>query len=366
MTRRQLLLHVGASKTGTSALQRGLFDSAPQLRAAGVGLPFVNRDGSLKAVLRPFGWRTAGGFCDDVDDRRLAGLEQRLRETEGDRVLLSNEDLCEMDETRIGRLVAIADAAGLDTRVVLSVRALTSVVPSEWQQFLKHRMTLDYPAFLDRLRERRGRWARHFWQRQDVAATVGRWAAEVGPDWVDVVVTPDRRADPDGLYRHFGELIGFDPAVMSWPADDVNASWGYVEAEVYRRVNLALGDRLRHYEQDYVPGLRTWLVRGALERGASERITVPPEAVAWLREVARTHVAAVRDAGVRVRGDLGALVPGDDVGHPLPDLPEDRIAAAAIKALADMAVMIRRERRRDEKGLTADRRRAAELERRRA
>ncbi|WP_340537549.1 hypothetical protein [Nocardioides sp. GXZ039] len=350
MARRDLILHIGASKTGTSALQRGLFDSAAQLAAVGVGLPYLSREESLRGILRPFGWRTAHGFAEPPDEERIARIGKRLRATRGDRLLVTNEDLCEAESELIERIVALADGAGLDTRVVLSVRLLTSVVPSEWQQFLKHRMTLDYPTFLDRLQARDGPWAEHFWQRQDVAATLERWGSVVGPDRLDVVVTPERAVDPDGLYRHFGDLIGFDPAVMSWPTDDINASWGYTEAEVYRRVNLALGNRLANYERDYVPGLRTWLIRGALKRGASARITVPPDAVDWLREVARGHVAMVRSAGIRVRGDLDSLVPPPDAGRPLPELRDDELAAAAVQALADFAVMQRRARRREEAG----------------
>ncbi|WP_134764542.1 hypothetical protein [Nocardioides sp. 1609] len=359
--RRDLILHIGASKTGTSALQRGLFDSAPQLEAAGIGLPYLSRDESLRGILRPFGWRTARGFAEPFDEARVARIGRRLRRTPGDRLLVTNEDLCEARVDRIQRFVDIADDAGLDTRVVLSVRVITSVVPSEWQQFLKHRMTLDYPTFLERLHTREGPWAEHFWQRQDVAATLQRWGSVVGTDRLDVVVTPDRATDPDGLYRHFGALLGFDPTVMSWPTDDINASWGYTEAEVYRRANAALGSRLPSYETDYVPGLRTWLVRGALKRGASARITVPPDAVAWLRDVAHGHVAAVRDVGIRAHGDLDALVPDADAGSPLPELRDDEIAEAAISTIADMAVMQLRARRREESGAAP--RRAADVRR---
>lgn len=345
MSQRPLFLHIGASKTGTSALQKGLFDSLPALADQGIGMPLTGRTDHVKSLLRPLGWVTAAGFTRDPDPAQLEKVLPRLRGSAGDRVLLTCEDLCEADPERIALLGGLFERAGLEPRVVLSVRALSSVVPSEWQQYLKHRLTLDYPTFLDRIRERRGRWAKHFWLRQDVEAICRRWADLVGTDGIDVVVTPHRSTDPDGLYRMFGETVGFDPARMTWPEKDVNASWGYVDAEVYRRVNVALGDRLPRYERHYQPAVRWPFVRGALPRGRG-RIPLPVEHLDWVTEVARSHVDYLRTSGVRVHGDLEGLVPGPASAAELPALDEAAVAEAAIETLANFSVnALKRERK---------------------
>ncbi len=345
MTSRPLYVHVGASKTGTSSLQRGLFGSVPALAEAGIGVPLGGRHAHVEKVLRPLGWRTAEGFVDPVDAAALGSLTTLLRRQAGDRLLMTCEDLCEADPARIEILHEVAADAGLEPRVVLTVRGLASVVPSEWQQFLKHRLTLDYPTFLERVRDRRGRWADHFWQRQDVAEICRRWSAVVGADRVDVIVTPPRSRDAAGLYRFFGDVVGFDPATMTWPERDVNASWGYVEAEVYRRLNLALGSRLRNYEGAYQPSVRWPLVKGVLPRGASTRIPLPPEHLPWVRDVAHEHVAWLQESGLRVHGDLPDLVPDDAAAAPLPELDEADVAQAAVDTLANFAVQRRREQR---------------------
>ncbi|QZY30048.1 hypothetical protein [Nocardioides coralli] len=338
MSPRPLYLHVGASKTGTSALQRGLFDSVAALAEQGVGMPLASRDDHVRRVLRPLGWVTAAGFTQDVRRERLAELGPLLASADGERLLLTCEDVCEADPERIAALVQVAEESGHEVRVVLSLRGLAAVIPSEWQQFLKHRMALDYPTFLRRLRERRGRWATHFWQRQDVPEICGRWAEAVGSDRLDVVVTPDRTHDPDGLYRTFGQVVGFDPAALSWPTRNVNASWGYVEAELYRRVNEALGrDRLPRYERDYQPGLRWPLVQGVLPRSASERIPLPTDQLEWVTEVAQGHVAWLRDSEIRVHGDLDRLVPTARDVADLPELDEAAVARAAVDTLANFA-----------------------------
>jgi hypothetical protein len=346
---RPLLLHIGASKTGTSSLQRGLFGSVPALAGQGVGVPLASRHAHVEQVLRPLGWRTAEGFVDDPEPGALKTLGRRLRKQDGDRLLMTCEDLCEADPTRIRTLHDVFADAGLEPRVVLTLRGLASVVPSEWQQFLKHRMRLDYPTFLERVRERRGRWAAHFWQRQDAVEICRRWADVVGQERLDVIVTPQRSRDPEGLYRLFGGVVGFDPATMSWPERDVNASWGYVEAEVYRRLNVALDGRLPHYERAYQPTVRWPLVKGVLPRGASTRIPLPPDHLPWVRETAEAQVAWLAGSGIRVHGDLSDLVPGDDAAAPLPALDEADVARAAVETLANFAVHTRkRDRQADD------------------
>ena len=218
-------------------------------------------------------------------------------------MLLTCEDLCEADPGRIGVLQDLFADAGFEPRVVITLRGLASTIPSEWQQFLKHRITLDYATFLERVRDRKGPWARHFWTRQDAVAMCERWSAVVGADQVDVIVTPPRSREPEGLYRMFGAVVGFDPAAMTWPERDVNASWGMVEAEVYRRLNVALGDRLPRYEHAYQPAVRWPLIKGVLPRGASARIPLPPEHLPWVVETAEEQARWLRESGIRVHGE---------------------------------------------------------------
>src|SRR5689334_11551957 len=94
MSTRPVFLHIGASKTGTSALQRGLFDSSAELEAQGLGMPLHGRPDHVDHLLRPLGWVTAAGFARKVDPDRLAELGTRVARTRGERLLLTCEDLC--------------------------------------------------------------------------------------------------------------------------------------------------------------------------------------------------------------------------------------------------------------------------------
>jgi hypothetical protein len=340
-TRRMLFLHIGLSKTGTSALQTGLRDSVAQLAEQGVGFPLGDRAVNNRRMLRPLGWRPARGFVRPVNPKALGRLCDSLRASDGERLLISNEDLCELDDERVRALVAALTDSGFDVQVVVSARNLAVVIPSEWQQFLKVRMTETYPEFLADLRARRGPWAELFWQRQDLGAVLERWSDVAGPAAVHAVATPDRRSDPDGLYRLFGSIVGFDPERVTWPDQDVNSSWGYTEAEVYRRLNLALGSRLSRRMSDYNAAVRIPLRRGVLPRKSSRRISLPPEDLPWVRAAADETLATIERLavlGLHFHGDTRMLVPTEQhVAEPVP--PSDaEIADAALGALANLAV----------------------------
>lgn len=341
VTTRPLYVHVGASKTGTSSLQRGLWNSEELLAGAGVGLPFVGRQPHVREVLRPLGWVMGSGFVEEPRPRKVRALAARLRDTPGDRLLMSNEDLCEMPADRVGILRELFADADLDLRVVLSARDWSLQLPSEWQQLLKHRLTDDYPSFLAAVRDRRGWGAEHFWLRQDAADICRRWGTGLDPGKVHVIAVPSRSEDEDGVFRLFGEVVGFPGLELNLPRNNVNASFGYTEAEVLRRLNVALGERLPDYRSDYVPAVRTPLAQGGvLARSASGRISLPPEHLPWVQAEGRRQLAELRAAGHALHGAVEGLVPGDDAGRELPPLDEAEIADAAVRSLATFAVKV--------------------------
>lgn len=338
MTRRPLFLHVGCSKTGTSALQLAMWNSVDALAAVGLGLPLVGRSANVRFLLRPLGWMAASGFADDIDRGGLDELATRLRETPGDRLLISNEDLAEADEHHVAAVMRVAEAADLDIRVIVTARDWAKQLPSEWQQLLKHRINTDYETFLERVRDREGIEGETFWRRQDLLGVCDRWAAGVDPAHVHLVPVPAATVDRDAVFRVFSELVGFDPASLVIDERNVNLSFGYVEAELLRRLNVALGTRLQDYEKDYMPAVRRVLVQRVMARGLKPRITLPPEHVSWVHEVTQQRLATVLERGYRVHGHRDLLVPDDAVVGPVPPVDEADLAAAAIKTLADFAV----------------------------
>jgi hypothetical protein len=338
-------MHVGCSKTGTSSLQAGLWMSVEALSAEGIGLPYVGRPAHVAGLLRPLGWQPVSGFAGDHRPNALAAVPATIRDTAGEVLLVSNEDLAEVRPEDVDAIAALCDEADVDVNLVLTVRDWAQQLPSDYQQFLKHRLADSYPDFLDDVRERRGTWADQFWRRQDPIDILDRWGRAVDASRTHVIVVPSYSQDPEGVFDLIGEVVGFPSAAVTRPKGSVNASFGIVESEVFRRVNAVLGDRLPDYKRDYTDAVRWPFAHGVLARSASPKLTLPPDHLGWVQDVARRTVATVRDRGYPVHGDLDALVPDEASARPLPPYDEAAVAEASITALANYAASGARRKR---------------------
>ena len=310
MTRvnRPLFAHVGCGKTGTSSLQAGLWKSVADIEAAGVGVPFVGRRAHRRALLDPFGWRPSRGFVKAWDDAALERSTTRLREAVGESVLISNEDLVELDPPAIERLLEMTAAAGLELHLIVTVRDWAQQIPSEYQQFLRHGMAETYPDFIRQVRDRQGRWGEHFWRRQDPVDILTRWKA-VEPSRTSLVVVPSYSVDPDGVFRLMGEAIGLDHTLIQRPQHAVNTSHGVVEAEVFRRVNAALPAAFNGYSSAFTQLIRKPFSTGVLPRAASARIVLPDTDLGWVDAQARAAIAEVSANGCQVLGEADGSCP---------------------------------------------------------
>jgi hypothetical protein len=338
---RPLYAHVGCGKTGTSSLQAGLWKSVPDIEAAGLGVPFVGRKAHRRAFLDPFGWRVAKGFVKRWDEPRLQRSTTRLRKAVGERVLISNEDLVELDPPAIDRLLEMAETADLDLHLVITVRDWAQQIPSEYQQFLRHGMAETFPDFIRQVRDRQGRWGEHFWRRQDPVDILTRWKA-VEPSRTTLVVVPSYSVDPDGLFRLMGEALGLDHRLIQRPEAPVNTSHGVVEAEVYRRINAALPEAFEDYSAAYRRLIRKPFSGGVLPRQASARIVLPDTELAWVEARAREVIAEVRAHGCQVLGEVDGLLPSASRTAPYVAVDEAEVARASIETFARFADLTRR------------------------
>jgi hypothetical protein len=335
---RPLYVHVGSRKTGTSTLQIGLWNSTERLAAAAVATPLVGRPPHVRMVLNPLGWRDPAGFVGAVHRPALRRLGDRLRQAPGDRLLLSVEDLAEAEPTQISAFMETAEAANLDVHIIVTARDWAQQLPSEWQQELKDRSTTDYETFLRRVRDRDAPDGERFWRRQDVLDICERWGAGVDPDRVHIIVVPPASVDRRAVFRLFAEAIEVDPSLLKPPRGNLNASFGYREAEMLRRLNLVLGDRLSDFEHEYLPAIRRVLVRQVIARGASAGVPLPTHHVDWVRQTAEERLGELLDRGYRFYGSPALLVPAADVGRPMPKVDDDDVADAALRTLADFAI----------------------------
>ncbi|MDP9317634.1 MAG: hypothetical protein M3O94_00890 [Actinomycetota bacterium] len=314
---RRIFLHVGSPKTGTTFIQNVLWSGRQVALEQGLLLPLGTfHDHFLASV--------------DVRERssqeqfppRAVGIWDRLAEEahawNGD-VLVSHELFAGATAEQAAR--AVKSLGDTEVHVIVTARDLERQIPAEWQEHIKHRSTMTFTEFIHDLRTHapKSGW---FWTVQDCADVCRRWGAAVPPGNTHVVTVP-RDAAPDLLWTRFAALVGLDPARFELESSPANTSLHAEQAELLRRVNIQLGDRLP------MPGPYPQTVKDVLAQSLlAARPGTPVGLVGDDRQfaVARSQVIVdeLRQLDVDVVGDLTDLLPADDPGpaRGVTELPE--------------------------------------------
>ncbi len=332
MTRR-CFLHVGSPKTGTSYLQNVLWQSRPELASQGLTLPLRRPDHFFLTL------HLRGEYSPRSDPQRAADVLERLDAAlagaTGD-VLITHELLSVVQQPQIDAF--LERLAGFEVHVIVTTRSLDRQLPSEWQQFVKTRHAGSYSSFL--------RWVRtkpqhRFWAGQDFAAIAARWGSSLPPSRVHVVTLAPGGAPPDELLRRFCSVVGVDPATLDADVERDNASIGYEQAELLRRVNKTLGTRLRSSRTAYARTVKSWYAEELLAAQSGQRLVLPADQQAWCREVCEQQAERIAAAGYDVVGDVRDLLPvfpDAASGTPDPHADDSRLLEVSLQAMSDMLV----------------------------
>ena len=132
----------------------------------------------------------------------------------------------------------------VEVHVVLTARDLLRQLSAEWQEHVKHRSTLRFDEFVASVREQAPSRSGWFWRVQDYVGLANRWGEGLPPSRVHVVTVPPAGAPQGLLWRRFAGLLGLEPDSFDTSTSRANTSLGLEQAELLRRVNVALGDRL--------------------------------------------------------------------------------------------------------------------------
>lgn len=301
------LLHVGPYKTGTTALQGAFHRGRAELAAHGVLYAGKGRQAKEPAVAITRADLSAG-----PGDPVIAPWEALCEEVAGAgdrRVMISSEFFSNADAN--AAQAAVKGLQGGDVHVVVTLRPLLKILPSHWQQYVKHGLCHSYEDWLaSLLREPSDDCPTpEFWHRHRHDALLERWADAAGRDNITLVVVDD--AEPERQFRIFEGLLDLPEGMLVPDADGVNRSLTLSQTELLLQLNRRLGQRPWNgyprgtvVRQQVVPQMQAYK-----PLPGEPRITTPAWAEEAAAEVAQEMIAGISALGIRIIGDLSALTP---------------------------------------------------------
>lgn len=334
------LVHPGAHKTGTTAVQGAFHQARSQLAEHGASYFGPNPGFTyLEGALAVSGKRAQLGK--QIPDLSTWTALARDIAAEGDRrVLVSSAFFGDGDEQATGRVVDDLSQAG-DVHILITLRPLTKIIGSQWQQFVQNGLRLAYPDWLDGILNKPPAEAPTpaFWQRHRHDRLVGRWAAAAGAANITVVIVDE--TDRLMLLRTFEAMLGLPDGLLELAPATSNRSLTLGEVELIRLINeeakrldwpdkvysrLIRGGVVNHLKNGYQPG------------PGEQRIVTPPWALKRTAEIGAEMATAISALGVRVIGDLttlgelpeGSADMGPDAPQPEPVVPSAAAARAVL------------------------------------
>lgn len=328
-------LHVGTMKSGTTFIQRVLDRHREALARQGIawfGTSVTNP--AVQDLL-------AGPMQMPGTEGSWQRLARSIRDHDGDAVV--SMELLGPAPPRVR--ARLADSLRPhDLHVVVTMRDITRIAVSHWQEATQNRSQLGWGEFAERISSSAhvppGERGRSFWRHHDVPALLTRYADIVDPARMTVVPVPITRGDASVTWTRFASVLGAE-GVGRVPNDGRNESLGAASAELMIRVNARTEDLdWAHYRR----GVKGPLAKRTLgNRVADEpRYGLDPVQHAVLRDKALAMVDAIANSAATVVGDLTDVVPPEhpaDASFTTDDLTDGMMLDAALDGLSGLAQM---------------------------
>ena len=233
-------------------------------------------------------------------------LVREFRRASEARVVLSSEAFAWAAPAVIERIATDLDRQRI--HVVVTLRPLGRILPSQWQQNVQAGAM---PAYEDWLRQVFGanetRAGTAFWAVHQHDALVARWATVMGRDRVTAVVVDER--DHGMLLRVFEGLLGLRDGTLAPDRDLSNRSMTVSEVEAVRAFNVAAK------QAGISRAVHAKTMRFGSAIHMKQRVPDPSETrietPQWALDAAcdrdRAIVPAIEAQGIRIVGDISSL-----------------------------------------------------------
>ncbi len=299
------LLHIGPHKTGTSAIQGALYLARGRLAAQGVVYP-----GQGRTILWPILAVTGQPPLRGEPTPKISyweNLTSQIAATGDQRVVLSSEFFSQADDATVRRVVT--DLGGDRVHVVVTLRSLTRILPSQWQQYIQNGFHFRYHEWLEGiLSDPPSTPTPGFWLRHRHDELVARWAAVTGKENLTVIVIDE--SDRLMLLRVFESMLGLPDGFLVPEETAANRSLTAAEVELVRQLNEEFSRRewpQRNYSRFMRYGVIEQMKNTRLPSPGEPKIATPAWALARAADISAEMAARIEASGVHIAGDLSSL-----------------------------------------------------------
>lgn len=327
---RARLLHIGPHKTGTTALQDAFVLAREQLPDHGVVFPSMHRQ-PMRAALAVTGRPGLKGE-EPATQSHWERLQQRVAEAGDNRVMISSEFFADADPEQAAR--AIEGLGGPDVHVVVTLRPLSKILPSQWQQYVQNGAVTSYEKWLRGMLEPPyNKPNPSFWRRHDHPRLIEQWGSLVGYDRITAIVVDE--SDRTMLLRVFEALLGLPQDLLELVPGVANRSLSLGEVELLRLLNVEFkkqGWPDVYYSRFVRHGGIRRLIAQYSPQSFEPKIVTPAWAEERAAEIGQQFADKIGAMGVRVVGDLSMLAkpPSGSADKKLPEPVISSEAAARV------------------------------------
>ena len=311
-----IMLHIGAHKTGTTSLQAALFAASKQLEEQGVINLVADGDETANPAARAVQRLPSSGSAGaPVDYNVWTTLVRQAQAYPNQLVSISAEAFAVSESLVIKKIV---NDLGLDRlQVVITLRPLGKILPSQWQQDLHGAwLSVEFEEWLRQtLKEARPikkigplQVPHQFWFRHRHDALLQRWIDAVGRDRITLVVADDQRKS--SLLEHFEKLLSLSAGTLTSTGITRNQSMTLPEMQIMQRYgelleSSELGKKIVAQSR-YHKALRI-LRKMRPENENDARLIVPAWSYERVSEIQHEMVERMQASGVAVIGTLNQL-----------------------------------------------------------
>ena len=322
-----LIIHIGPMKTGTTSLQVALHSSRKALAAHGIAyLTSQHAANANMAALGLMGSASAGDddwFLWDRSNTDWLSLKSAIRSIPAAQTVISAEAFALCGDQAIAELQQVC--SGFDVHLVITLRRISDLVPSYWQENAKRR---PYPAlndFVHRIvqQEQGDIISKKFWRYHEHDRLIHRWQSILKPARTTVII-PDKQ-QPTLLPDAFSSILRIPDelakTIAEVAATSKNRSRTAEEIAVRQGLFSVLEERgLMKTAQNLTQRL-TPRYEDRTNHPEEHQIRLSASAQTALLPIEQRVVAGLQRLQLHVVGDLRSLAaprgaPGDQTNEP--------------------------------------------------